>query len=51
LVEQNLPLALRVADYAYILSKGEVVYESDTKELRDNEEVKTKHLGVGVEGP
>jgi branched-chain amino acid transport system ATP-binding protein len=51
LVEQNLPLALEVADYAYILSKGIIVYESVAKELRDNEEVKIKHLGVGAESP
>jgi len=51
LVEQNLSLALPIADYVYIISKGVIVYESTPKELRDNEEVKTKHLGVGVEGP
>jgi len=28
LVEQNLPMALKVADYLYVLSNGEVVYES-----------------------
>ncbi len=46
LVEQNLPMALRVADYVYIMSKGTIVYEGTPEELRGNEEVKVKYLGV-----
>jgi len=46
LVEQNLHLALEVAHYIYVLSKGIVVYESTPEELGTNEEVKTKHLGI-----
>ena len=46
LVEQNLPMALRVADYVYIMSKGTIVYEGTPEELRDNEEVKAKYIGV-----
>lgn len=46
LVEQNLRLALEVADYVYVMSKGKVVYESTPGELRDNEEIKAKYLGV-----
>ncbi len=46
LVEQNVTMALEVADYAYIVNRGEIVYESASKELRDNEEVKDKYLGV-----
>ncbi len=46
LVEQNLPMALGVADYVYIMSKGAIVYESTPEELRDNEEAKAKYLGV-----
>jgi branched-chain amino acid transport system ATP-binding protein len=48
LVEQNIRLALSVADYVYILSKGIVVYESTPDELRDNDEVQTKYLGVSA---
>jgi branched-chain amino acid transport system ATP-binding protein len=44
LVEQNLPMALRVADYAYIISKGIIVYESTPHELEANEEIKAKYL-------
>ncbi len=46
LVEQNLPMALKVADYLYILSNGEVVYESTPERLRSNDEIKAKHIGV-----
>jgi branched-chain amino acid transport system ATP-binding protein len=46
LVEQNLPMALRVADYAYILSNGKIVYESTPDQLRSNDEVITKYIGV-----
>ena len=46
LVEQNLAFALDVADYVYVMSKGEIVYHCKPDELRDNEEVKAQHLGV-----
>lgn len=48
LVEQNLPLALGLADYVYVLSKGAVVYKSVPEEFRANEEVKGKYLGVAA---
>jgi branched-chain amino acid transport system ATP-binding protein len=44
LVEQNYPMALKVADYAYIISKGTIVHESTIEELRRNEEVRVKYL-------
>jgi len=46
LVEQNLPMALSVADYVYLISKGAIVYQSTPEELKGNEEAKTKYLGV-----
>ena len=46
LAEQNLAMALGLADYVYIISKGVVVYESTPQELRNNDEIKSKHLGV-----
>jgi branched-chain amino acid transport system ATP-binding protein len=49
LVEQNLPMALSVADYICLISKGVVVHECAPNELRDNEEVKTKYLGAARE--
>jgi branched-chain amino acid transport system ATP-binding protein len=46
LVEQNLSMALKAADYLYILSNGKIVYESTPDRLRSNEEVKSKYIGV-----
>lgn len=46
LVEQNLHMALEVADYVYILSRGVVVYQSTVEKLRDNEDIQHTHLGV-----
>jgi len=46
LVEQNLPLALRLADYVYVLSKGRVVFEGLPEALEASEEVKHNYLGV-----
>lgn len=51
LVEQNVHMALEVADYVHILSKGAVVYGCTPKELRGNEEVKAKYLGVTIGTP
>jgi branched-chain amino acid transport system ATP-binding protein len=44
LVEQNYQMALSVADYSYIISKGAIVFESTIEELKMNEEVRIKHL-------
>lgn len=46
LVEQNLPMALGLSNYVYVMSKGIVVHESPCVEFRHNEEVKAKYLGV-----
>ena len=46
LVEQNLFMALNLADYIYIISKGVIEYESTPEKLRENEEAKAKYLGV-----
>jgi branched-chain amino acid transport system ATP-binding protein len=46
LAEQNINMALGIADYVYIISKGSVVYESTPQELRSNMEIKSKFLGV-----
>jgi len=46
LVEQNVRLALAVADYVYVVNKGMVVYGSAPMELESNEEVKSMYLGV-----
>ena len=46
LVEQNLALALQVADRVYVMSKGRIVFEGTADALRRNEEVKKQYLGV-----
>ena len=46
LIEQNLPLALSVADGVHILSRGQIVHSSRPAELMANEEVKSRFLGV-----
>ncbi len=51
LVEQDFGMAMSVADYAYIMSKGSVVYESTPDQLIDNESVKSTYLGVGDSDP
>ena len=46
LVEQNLPFAIETSDFIHVLTKGMIVHSSTPKELWENEEVKTQHLGV-----
>jgi branched-chain amino acid transport system ATP-binding protein len=46
LVEQNLPMAVRVVDTANILSRGRIVHTSTGMELWKNERVKKEHLGL-----
>jgi branched-chain amino acid transport system ATP-binding protein len=47
-VEQNIPIALDVSDYIYILEKGEIVHEGVAADVRKDQEVLDKHLGVGL---
>ena len=47
LVEQDFGMAMDVADYAYIMSKGTVVYQSTPDLLIANESAKATYLGVG----
>jgi branched-chain amino acid transport system ATP-binding protein len=46
LVEQNVPLALRVADRVYVMNKGQIVYEGSSAALAADENVKRRFLGV-----
>ncbi len=46
LAEQNINMALKLADYIYIISQGTVVHESIPQDLKSNQEIKTKYLGV-----
>lgn len=50
LAEQNTNVALRYADYGYILENGRVVLDGEAATLRDNEDVKEFYLGVSGAG-
>ena len=50
LAEQNTNIALRFANYGYILESGRVVMDGVAESLAENEDVKEFYLGVGGEG-
>ena len=50
LAEQNTMVALRYANFGYILENGRVVMEGDAQELRENEDVKEFYLGLSSQG-
>jgi branched-chain amino acid transport system ATP-binding protein len=50
LAEQNTNVALRYADYGYILESGRVVMDGPAAELRENPDVKEFYLGMSDEG-
>ena len=45
LIEQNANMALKVADYAYVMTTGEITLKGTGAELLENEEVKEAYLG------
>ena len=50
LAEQNTNVALKYADYGYILESGRVMMDGTAKELAENADVKEFYLGVSSEG-
>ena len=50
IAEQNTVIALRYADYGYILENGRVVMDGDAKSLSENEDVKEFYLGLSQDG-
>ena len=48
--EQNTAIALRYANYGYILENGRVVMDGDAAMLRENADVKEFYLGMGQGG-
>jgi branched-chain amino acid transport system ATP-binding protein len=46
LVEQNLPMALELADYVFVIDRGLIVHESTPDQLEMNTQVKDTYLGV-----
>ena len=49
LVEQNVPMALELADKGYIIENGRIVGEGDAKALLNSEQVKEAYLGMTCE--
>jgi branched-chain amino acid transport system ATP-binding protein len=46
LAEQNTNIALRYADYGYILENGRVMMDGEARALAENEDVKEFYLGI-----
>ena len=47
LVEQNAKVALKVADYGYIIEQGKIVLDGTSEALATNEDVREFYLGQG----
>jgi branched-chain amino acid transport system ATP-binding protein len=50
LAEQNATIALKYADYGYILENGRIVLDGEGAKLRDNADVREFYLGLGSGG-
>ena len=46
IAEQNTNMALKYADYGYILENGRIVMDGNAADLRENEDVKEFYLGI-----
>ena len=46
LVEQNIAMALAVANHVYVISRGTIVYESSAQEFGTNKQARAKYLGA-----
>jgi branched-chain amino acid transport system ATP-binding protein len=47
LAEQNTNMALKYANYGYILESGRIVMDGEARSLRENEDVREFYLGIG----
>ena len=47
LAEQNTNMALKYADYGYIMESGRIMMDGAAKDLANNEDVKEFYLGMG----
>lgn len=48
LVEQDLEIPFKLADYAYIIDQGALVFAGSCQELREREDLQSRYLGVGA---
>lgn len=49
LVEQNANMALKIADFGFIMENGRFVHSGSSKELLEDEDVKEFYLGIKLE--
>jgi branched-chain amino acid transport system ATP-binding protein len=50
LAEQNAKVALRIAEYAYVMESGRIVLDGDRQTISDNEDIKEFYLGLSGVG-
>jgi len=50
LVEQNARIALRMANYGYVMENGRVVLDGPAEKLEENEDIKEFYLGLSQKG-
>ncbi|HEX5509004.1 MAG TPA: ABC transporter ATP-binding protein [Pseudolabrys sp.] len=50
LAEQSIPLALGIADYAYVLQTGRIALDGKAADLEQNEQVQQIYLGMNTNG-
>jgi branched-chain amino acid transport system ATP-binding protein len=46
LVEQNVNTTLKIVDRGYVIEQGHIVLKGSSKDLRENEHIKTAYLGI-----
>ena len=46
IVEQNVPMTLKIADRAYIMETGRTVGKGNARELTESEQVREAYLGL-----
>lgn len=46
LVEQNVQIAMAISDYAYVLAQGRVELQGPSRELAQDEHVRSAYLGL-----
>jgi branched-chain amino acid transport system ATP-binding protein len=51
LAEQSIPLALGIADYAYVLQTGRIALEGKASDLQRNAQVREIYLGLAAQAP
>ncbi len=50
LVEQNVRVALSIAQYGYIMENGRIVLDGPSEALMENEDIKEFYLGLSLKG-